>query len=339
MTKKQLGEIETTVEASEKSSLVVEEMFGYLWPLELYRKRFASEGEPDKSLVTEVVHKGKVVRGILKSPDEGWAPGVLKVYEETKASVARNKVLEDSNFAIRDKQLQDSFAFHQEQLHVEVKSTGTDNEEDGSNRGPITLKRKLQMPKDDDGDDDDAGFCTRFASGRIIGASVSAPCKAASRSKGSNSKDSGGKEPKAAAPRAPKRPASEALSITGSEEAPSSGGKKARQQGSVMKREQERCLVDLAMLEAEQVLKLSAGAMGSMKSLPPNKVAAAIKKLEARLQHKNVEVWVYKFAWELQGPDSSEVVFYVTLPVRSSVTRESLAPRSSRCASAWSIGP
>ena len=154
VTKKQFGDLPETVTVDEKHALVVEEVYGYLWPADLYKSHFKKE-LPDKSKLVSVKHKGKLVTGVLKNPDDGWMQGVLKLSGLTESCVTRRTEVENSDNVIRENQLEDAFSIHSAELRVEA-SLDADS-------GLITMKRKMSSaPKACAGsDDEDASFTAR----------------------------------------------------------------------------------------------------------------------------------------------------------------------------------
>ena len=75
----------------------IKEHDGNFWTLEPYKKKF---GEPNKKLVSEVMHRGVWVTGVIRDQELDDYPlprGVFELMNETTASVTKNTELDRSD--------------------------------------------------------------------------------------------------------------------------------------------------------------------------------------------------------------------------------------------------
>ena len=269
VTKRAFGEgPSTTVTSSEGLAMQVEELHGNLWPSDLFAAKFGRQ--PKKSELTEVMHKGKKVSGILRDPSDGWCPGVLTIKSVSYADVKKEIEVDNSAAALRDGQLEASYKHHLGQLKVE----STFDEESKS----ISLKQKIQQQKKVH-DDEDGCFAARYATSRIAGtasASSSASARAEKADKaGSDAASSSSvkrRAPAAEAQPQPKRSKCDNLALS--------------------KRETERGQVDVVLMEAENVFNMMEND-GTVRGVSVGRIKTVLKKLEARLQPKSKEVLIW----------------------------------------------
>ena len=106
VTKKQFG-VDESLDFTDQSGVKVEEVLGYLRPTALHKASFPESAVDAKSLTT-VQYMGKPVTGVLKGPEHGWKPGVLKLTCFSEASVARHSNLDQSNDSLRSGQMDDT---------------------------------------------------------------------------------------------------------------------------------------------------------------------------------------------------------------------------------------
>lgn len=266
-----------SVAARETSALLVEEMHGFLWPLPLLAKKFPDE-KPAKSDLTTVSHGGSTVTGVVKPPDAGWMPGVLRLSSQTSSAVEKKTDLGRASQQLREGQVDSIFKAEVAHLKADVNLQG-DDDDDGDASLYIKFKRRRMAAstKDADDADPDNAFAARFSS-RIIGSAGNQADK-----KGAAASSSGG----AGVSDTPVAKRARATAGSSSAVAPAEPSP-ARNLKQLAKRAEERNLFELAVLECEQVLKTASDPSGIL-SLSVARIKGALTKAERRMQPKAIE--------------------------------------------------
>lgn len=261
---------DSRLEATQTDSFEVEEILGHLWPSATYES-FFKEPVPASAKLTSVTHKGQKVVGVLMDPNKGWAPGVLKVSQHTRAALTSTTEMGRKSEELRPGQLAD---LRKQQL-AELKQ---DVLPDADGDGMLSLKRKATIVQQhgDVSDDEDSCFAIRLVP-RLAGSAGS------SGSKGSGSgtsRKSAGSWGVAASPADRKR----ARPDTGADPASGAKPKGARlsQEAQALKQEQELNAIDVALLEGDQFMALLSKQGLVMDLSVASRGKSVIKRLEAR---------------------------------------------------------
>ena len=147
----------------------VEELHGMFWPqfvLQLNRPEEYKKIKKDEW--TQIVHKNAPVKGVMKGPDFGWAPGVLRVSSKSGNKVSISDVLASSSDSLREGECKDIFAAASRQASVETVPLKKDSPFEADST--IKLKGKVRLEVDPgDSDDEDSTFTRKFTA-KLAGA-------------------------------------------------------------------------------------------------------------------------------------------------------------------------
>ena len=239
-------------------------------------------------LTTVEDETGELVTGVCKGPDCGWEPGCMRLYAEKRSSVEKEIKLCSTDDEIREGQLESIYKAELQHMKTEVAQREEDDDDDCPDFIRRFKKRRGGPSPKDDEDDTDNSFTRRF-SNRMFGSG-------STKTNGASASSFGAKDKKKATPddsdtervdkpiKRPKiltdAPDTAANPIT------NQVSKQARQRGD------ERNLVDLVMLEAQQLVNLVKEA-ASVMILTPAKVKTTLGKLEKRTNPKSIQALMW----------------------------------------------